>query len=108
VRDALAAPPRIPGSVDRLALTLARGRADTSAVWQFAGCSAEVHARSRPSRWSARARCVAVSTIGASGTAIHERLPTVIEAVLRQADHERQLVGLGWYLARFDHGVRDM
>jgi hypothetical protein len=49
-----------------------------------------------------------VSTIGASGTAIHERLPTVIEAVLRQADHERQLVGLGWYLARFDHGVRDM
>ena len=32
VRDARAAPPRIPGPVDRLALTLASGRADTSAV----------------------------------------------------------------------------
>ena len=49
-----------------------------------------------------------VSTIGASGSAIHERLPTVIEAVLRQANHERQLVGLGWHLARFDHGVPEM
>jgi hypothetical protein len=48
------------------------------------------------------ATCV-VSITEASGARTQERMPAVIDAVLRQADHERQLIGRGWHLASFDH-----
>jgi hypothetical protein len=46
-----------------------------------------------------------VFTARARGSCTHERLPTVIEAILRQADHERQLVASGWHLAGFQPGL---